>query len=288
MWNCVKNKVQNSPALFYRENLGQRAIDATTFVFLHGNGFSSRVFKAQLTSAEFADHRVLAFDLPGHGASDAFDANTPYNFETMGTALLKAFDALSLVNITLVGWSLGGHIALDMLDRSPRIDRAIICGAPPMHRGPLPSLRAYHFTRDMLLASKRQFTQNDAERFEKLCLGQAADGGHVSDLMNVDPAMRASIAKSVLNGVNRDQYVLATTTKKPLLIVHGDADPLVHTAYISNFARSVDYRGQFELIRHAGHAPFMDQAEAFNRCVLQFAMNSKLQDVEDNKTAKAA
>jgi RNA polymerase sigma factor (sigma-70 family) len=51
-----------------------------TLVLVHGNSASSKAFAKQFDSTLGAKHRVIAFDLPGHGESDnATDPAATYN-----------------------------------------------------------------------------------------------------------------------------------------------------------------------------------------------------------------
>lgn len=79
-------------------------------VLLHGWAMSSAVFSEALQ--ELSDeYRVLAPDLPGHGGSTA---SGDYSLEALAEDLLEWFAGLDLSDIRLLGWSLGGLIALQL------------------------------------------------------------------------------------------------------------------------------------------------------------------------------
>jgi len=91
----------------------------TPVVLLHGFGASSTHW------VRFVPHlpdsmRVLALDLPGHGAS-AFDSTRTYDVATLAAGVTAALDALDVGRVHLAGNSLGGlvatRIALDQPDR---------------------------------------------------------------------------------------------------------------------------------------------------------------------------
>lgn len=72
-----------------------------------------------------ATHRVLAFDLPGHGRS----APAPQATMTAYVEAVKqTFDALAIEEATLLGLSFGGMIAQELAIRFPnRVSRLIAC-----------------------------------------------------------------------------------------------------------------------------------------------------------------
>ena len=59
----------------------------------------------------FADHHVIAIDLPGHGRSSHRPAGAWYHFIDYCTDVLAVVEALGWSNFSLLGHSLGGAIA---------------------------------------------------------------------------------------------------------------------------------------------------------------------------------
>ena len=104
-------------------------------VLIHGNSLSSRAFSRQLGGPLGRRLRLVEVDSPGHGESD--DAKDPgaYSLPGRARAVRRAVDALGLGEACFVGWSLGGHVALEM---APDLDNAhgiVIFGAPPIASG---------------------------------------------------------------------------------------------------------------------------------------------------------
>lgn len=85
-------------------------------LMIHGNSTAYQVFRNQLDGAIGAAHRCIAFDLPGHGASgDAHDPDLTYNMQGYAAAAIELMAALEVDRYAVLGWSLGGHIALEMM-----------------------------------------------------------------------------------------------------------------------------------------------------------------------------
>lgn len=92
----------------------EEAGSGTTFVFLHGNPGSSRLWRNVLPHVE---GRLLAPDLIGMGRSGKPDI--PYSFADHARYLDAWFDALGLDRVVLVGHDWGGALAFDWAARHP-------------------------------------------------------------------------------------------------------------------------------------------------------------------------
>ena len=102
-------------------------------LLIHGNSLSREVFRKQLGGALSSKYRLVAFDLPGHGDSgDALNASRTYTRSGLADAATEVLDMLGLREVVVVGWSLGGHIALEMAARFFGIKGLLISKAPPV------------------------------------------------------------------------------------------------------------------------------------------------------------
>ena len=86
-------------------------------VFLHGFMGSAADWK-DVTLALGENHRCLAVDLPGHGASVGLPPET-YTIQGAARVLLALFDELEIERPALVGYSMGGRLALYLALRHP-------------------------------------------------------------------------------------------------------------------------------------------------------------------------
>ena len=263
-------KLSNGIAVMERAPLSGTTSDLP-IVFLHATGFDSSIFDTQFESHILGHHHLIAMDLPGHGQSDnAQDPQIDYSHARMGEKILEALDLMGVQSAIFVGWSLGGQIAIE-INNDERVKAVFACGVAPIAPGPMGMIRGFHFSRDLLLASKAQFTRAEAERFEIACLGNKADGQFVDALMRVDPALRPAISKMALKGLGLDQKSAIENPKKPMCILQGENDPLIRTDYV----RGLDSLGLFTkeviVLDDCGHAPFMDAPASFDLVVSDFA-----------------
>ena len=102
-------------------------------LFIHGNSSSKEAFRKQYDSPLGEVYRMIAMDLPGHGqSSDAFDPARTYSMPGYAAVAGEVLDALGVDRATIVGWSLGGHVAMEMLSSWPGVVGVMLCAAPPV------------------------------------------------------------------------------------------------------------------------------------------------------------
>src|SRR5580698_5383739 len=105
-------------------------------LLLHGNSSCKEVFRRQFESALGAEFRLIACDLPGHGASsNAHDPASGYILSGYAQAAVELLRQLGVARAAVYGWSLGGHIAMDMMSRYPGLAGVMTSGAPPVPPG---------------------------------------------------------------------------------------------------------------------------------------------------------
>ena len=77
-------------------------------------------------------HRVFAIDLPGHGNSATPHAIEHFSMEATVSHLWDALDALGVERANLVGYSMGGRVALNAAVACPKRVAKVVClGASP-------------------------------------------------------------------------------------------------------------------------------------------------------------
>lgn len=86
----------------------REAGEGETVLLLHGLGGSRTAWRPQLEGLG-ANHRVVAWDLPGYGASAPLDG--PLTFPALADAVARLLDALGSDQAHVVGLSMGGMIA---------------------------------------------------------------------------------------------------------------------------------------------------------------------------------
>lgn len=106
---------------------GQTGRDAPVAVLIHGLGLSSD-WMAGLADDLGTSHRVVTYDLDGHGRSEPMGART---LGDLAAQLVRLLDRLDIRQAALVGFSLGGMINRRVaLDRPERVTSLVILNSP--------------------------------------------------------------------------------------------------------------------------------------------------------------
>lgn len=90
--------------------------DAAAVVFIHGFPFNRTMWAPQM-EALAASHRVIALDLRGQGQTPRGLA--PQMIEFLVDDVIELLDALGIERATICGLSMGGYVALRLIDRHP-------------------------------------------------------------------------------------------------------------------------------------------------------------------------
>jgi pimeloyl-ACP methyl ester carboxylesterase len=258
-------------------------------LFLHGSGASRRVFERQLDSVLAERHRLIMMDLPGHGeSSDARDPATGYTITGLADCVSIVLGQLGVGRVAVFGWSLGGHIAIELLHHHPSIAGLMLTGAPPVSHGPVGMLRGFHANWDMFLASKERYTPRDVERYAQLCYGNAVEAWMLDDVRRADGRMRSTFSRSMMRGDGADQRRTVEEASVPIALVNGEHDPIIRLGYVSSLQVPTLWDGHALVLSDAGHAAFRDVHNRFNALLMRFASDADTWHVTPSRFAKSA
>lgn len=245
--------------------------DGAPVLFIHGNSTTADTFRPQFES-ELADRfRLVALDLPGHGDSGRVPV-TEYGVPRYARRVAALATTLGVDNAVLVGWSLGGHIALESTGLLPAAKGFVIYGTPPLHQPPNVEDA---FLPDPAFAAGMtgSLTEEMAAAYARSFLGDEADSeieaAFTRQILSTDPNARTGLAMNA-GTPYRDQVDIVRNMDRPLAVLHGADERLVSIAYLQRLAMPTLWRGEVQVIAHAGHAPHVEQPAAFNALLADF------------------
>jgi 2-succinyl-6-hydroxy-2,4-cyclohexadiene-1-carboxylate synthase len=109
----------------------EEAGEGPPLVLLHGFTGSGATWEANLPALQ-PYFQVITIDLPGHGASDAPVDPWCYSIEQTAAAIAAILDSLKIAKAAVLGYSMGGRIALYFAVHYPaRVERLILESASP-------------------------------------------------------------------------------------------------------------------------------------------------------------
>ena len=103
--------------------------EGDALVFIHGWGGSADVWDLQVLDLA-GSFRCITVDLRGHGESDKPWGT--YDYDMFVRDIDALITGLGLEGVTLIGWSMGGHIALKYAHERPaKLARVVLTGSGP-------------------------------------------------------------------------------------------------------------------------------------------------------------
>jgi pimeloyl-ACP methyl ester carboxylesterase len=195
-------------------------------------------------------HEVIVPDLPGFGQSEAPDFVD--DISDVAYLLMDLIEQLGLVDVRIIGHSLGGWAALEMAVRScARIHSLTLIASAGIHVKGAPKADIYMIDPD----EQARLAYADAD------LGEAA-AGRVRITKHQDQAILNRIASARL-GWNPRLYNPRLERwlhriSAPVLIVWGDTDRLIPPVYAQALAARIP-GAQVAMIAKAGHLPHVEQ-----------------------------
>lgn len=238
-------------------------------LLIHGNSLSREVFRNQLGGALSRKYRLVALDLPGHGeSSDAVDASRTYTRPGMASAVIEMLGLLGLSEVVVVGWSLGGHIALEMASRCHGLKGLFISGAPPVR--PYNIAEGFISSPHMKLAGQRHLGPSDIDAFGEAIFGAPVPAAFRRAIERADGLARKMIFEAARLCVGIDQRRLVENCPVPLAVVNGSEDPYVNLDYFEVPQYANLWNERCHRLPGLKHAPFWEAPDVFDELLGRF------------------
>jgi len=251
-------------------------------LLLHGGGFDAADFSCRYAIGPLSRlHPVLAFDWPGYGGSET--PNLQYGLAYYARFLERLMDSLEFRRVALVGTSMGGGAALSFALRSPdRVDKLVLVSSYGLGED-VPYGRLGYFlvhaplAADMLYEILRRSRRSLRWGLRRIVY----DPRMVSDelveearcLLNRPASGRAfhSFRKSEVGwgGLKTDLSEHFCELAAPILLIHGDCDPVVPVAWGQRAHERLP-NSELCVLQGCGHWPPREHPDEFNRAVANF------------------
>ena len=244
-----------------------------SLILLHGWAMSATAFQ-ELAGLLAENYRVLVPDLPGHGKSSPAGRN---DLAGLSDVLTDWLSSLAAGPYTLVGWSLGGMLSLQIVsDAKLPVERLSLIGSTPKFTAgddwsfglPVAQVRA------MARNLKRQFEATLAEFFSLTFAGESLSVDRLRMIRNF--AVRASslpdqdVAFELLNVLaEQDQRNILSRIQVPAMVLHGELDRISPVGAGRAMAAMLPF-GEYVPFAGVGHAPFLSKPRDVAVRLLEF------------------
>jgi len=238
-------------------------------VLMHGWSMQSAVWHelAEALAQNFTLHLV---DLPGHGQSSwqPGDLDLP--------VVLAKMAALLPEQAYYLGWSLGGLISIAFADQFPeRVNKlSLIAASPRFVQDETWSCAVEAQVFEQFAAN---LADNQQQTLQRFLLLQARGAQQSRDtirqlteqLANSTPPVTAALQEGLALLINSDLRKELAMLACPLQLIVGDRDTLIPAAVIAE-VQQLKAGVDSEIIKGAGHAPFISQPLACQQAIERF------------------
>ena len=258
------------PLLLHAEQWG----DGPPLLLLHGFTGSAETWHPFATS--WHPRQLVAVDLPGHGRSPAPAEPDAYGLQATASSVLALADSLGLERFALLGYSLGGRVALRVALSAPERLRVLMLesASPGIHSE---GARASRRAADEALAARieRVGMKHFVDEWERIPLW-ASQAGIAPERRAALRGQRlrnrsAGLANSLRGagqGVDTSLLPALTGLSLPVLLIAGALDP----GYCDHAAAMAGRlpHSRVEIVSGCGHAVHFEAPERFALAVEEF------------------
>ena len=242
-------------------------------LFLHGftcdcQDFNPIIF---LLSKSYC---CLAVDLPGHGETRVIGDESCYNMSNTAEAVIKLLDDLQIDKCLLLGYSMGGRLALYMTLHFPqRFEKVVLESASPGLK--TEKERSHRLQADLQLAQKlensniKDFLLNwyEIPLFKSLKNSPNFDKLIETRLAN-NPLELAKSLRNMGTGNQPSLWEKLAQNQIPLLLLAGEYDDKFTT--INTEIASLCPTASLEIVPKAGHNIHFENIDKFVAVVREF------------------
>lgn len=253
----------------------ERAGQGEPLLLLHGFTGSIENWRRQISFFEkyFA---VVVIDFMGHGNSDAPGDPLRYRMEWCTADLREIFDELEIGRAHVLGYSMGGRVALHFANAYPeRVGNLVLESASPGI--PDDKERAQRSANDAALAEKIE--RDGIEKFVEEWANSPlfATQSRLSEQTRAQLKQQrlqnnarglANSLRSLSVGVQASLWKVLPTLNVRTLLIAGENDEKFREI-ASQMARAMP-NAKLQIVRNAGHAVHLEEPEIFDELVLSF------------------
>ncbi len=232
--------------------------EALPIVFLHGATATRKMWHPQMEDLSY-DFRVVAVDLPGHGAL----RNQRFRLETATREIASVIDQETSGQALVVGLSLGGYVAMTFAQRYPEKTRGLVLSGCSTNYPLWLTVMAKMNSQFIIeMYGERAFVSllelYSRWMFPGVTATQISSNFHPN-----------AWGDAMLEIGRRDFRAWLRSFPGPVMILNGEYDT-INRSTETTFASATRY-GCLQIIRNAGHVCNLDQPEVFNKAIRHFA-----------------
>ena len=241
-------------------------------LFIHGFSQCWLAWSRQMNSDLADKYRLVAMDLRGHGLSDK--PRDGYADSRLWADDVNAvIQALNLYHPVLCGWSYGPLVILDYIRHHGEdgiSGVSFVCGITKLGTDEAMSVITPEFLSlaPGFFGSDVEESVSSLESLLRLCFTRVPSPDEWYLMLGYNVSVPPYVRQALFSRSFENDDLLPKI-RKPVLIIHGAQDLIVKPSVVDQHKAGIAH-AQVHLIANSGHAPFWDDAPAFNQLVRSF------------------
>ncbi|HWI80142.1 MAG TPA: alpha/beta hydrolase [Ramlibacter sp.] len=239
-----------------------------TVLMLHGIGGGHLSFAPQVETLASSGYRAVAWDMPGYGRSAPIE---PYNFKGLAQSCITLIEALKCGDVALVGHSMGGMVAQEVMARRPElVSKLVLCGTSPSFGKPDGDWQREFIAQRTAPLDAGKSMAELAEVLVPQMVGPASlpEGVRLAThCMSLVPASTYRRALEAL--VTFDRRANLPLIQVPTLVVAGEHDRNAPPSVMKKMADAIP-RSTYLEMRGVGHLQNLESPDDFDGLLLNF------------------
>ena len=239
-----------------------------TVVLLHGIGGGHLAFAPQVETLASNGYRAIAWDMPGYGHSAPIE---PYTFKGLAESCIKLIESLKCDNVTLVGHSMGGMVAQEVVARRPDlVNKLVLCGTSASFGKPDGDWQQQYIAQRTAPLDAGQTMAQLAEVLVPQMVGPGSLPEGVKLAIHCMALVPPATYRRALGAlVTFDRRANLAHIDVPTLLIAGEHDRNAPPAVMKKMADQIP-RSTFIQMRGIGHLQNLEAPDEFDGLLLNF------------------
>jgi 3-oxoadipate enol-lactonase len=245
----------------------ERGRGTRTLVFLHGIGGDHRAFEHQLDRFAGAA-RTIAWDMPGYGQSPPLE---PMTFAGLADSLTALLDDRGVEHAILVGHSMGGMVAQELVAHSPgRVEALVLYATSPAFGGPAGDWQRRFLAERLRPLDEGNTPADIAPELIAAMMGDGADPRGVARAIACMSAVPVATYRAALHClVTFDRRESLGAIRCPTLALAGERDRVASPAVVERMARAIP-TATYRMLPGVGHLANLERPALFEGVLQNF------------------
>ena len=240
-------------------------------IFIHGFPFDKSSWEPQVKYFK-KFYRVITFDLRGFGESGI--GNKATNIDLYADDIIAFMDGLNIPKAIICGLSMGGYIALNIIERYPdRVTALILADTQCLADSPEAKEKRFATIKNLEVEGHSKF----ADEFIKNIFTNESLSDCKALTDKVKKIILSNSIESIICGLKalatrRETCSILPNIKSPVLVICGEEDKLTPPEK-SIFLHQQVPNSILKIIDNAAHMSNLEQADIFNITIRGFLNN---------------